>query len=277
MMKMKFNKIKTIPNPFARAFASDHYSKGDSEFSVTQLLGPAQQTYLATQGEPLKSQAMGFAALMGTAVHTVLENNVREDLGELAEVRYFAIIDGTKISGQADFIDGKVVYDYKNIAGEKEEPNPEHILQAHMNGYLAQLNGVDIEFCSIVYVQRDWKESQATLNPSYPQTPFNTFIFDYDKDLARKTFVERIRLHRQAKEGNPIDCTREEQWRKPETWALKKPNAKKASKLCDSKEEAESLLKTGQFIEYRPGMATRCSSYCSFSHLCEQKKREDAM
>ena len=274
---MKFTKVKSLPSPFARAFARDDYSKGESRFSVTQLLSPSQQTYLATQGEGIKSQAMGYASLMGTAVHKVLEDNVREDLGELAEVRFFTEIDGILVSGQMDYYEDGIVSDYKNIAGEKDEPNPDHVLQAHMNGYLAEKNGVEVRMCSIVYVQRDWRESQATLNPSYPQSPFNVFVFDYDRELAKSKFSERIKEHLQAEEGNPRDCTREEQWRKPETWAIKKQGGLRASKLCDSLKEAESLKKPDQIIEYRPGMATRCLSYCCYSHLCLQKKRESAL
>lgn len=278
---MKFTKIKSLPSPFARAFANDHYSKGRSRYSVTQILGPPQQTYLATQGEGIRTQAMGYASLMGTAVHKVLEDNVREDLGEMAEVRFFHDFQGDFtggevicVSGQMDYYDNGVVSDYKNISGEKDEPNPDHVLQAHMNGFLAEKNGMNVKMCSIIYVQRDWRESQASLNPTYPQSPFSVFVFDYDRDLAEAKFRERIAEHYAAENGKPRDCTPEEQWRQPATWALMKKGAKRSSKNCSSLTEAEANKKPDHTIEYRPGKATMCQSYCLYAHICPQRKRE---
>ena len=266
---MKFHKVKSLPDPFLRAFAKDEYSKGASRFSATQLLSPPQQTYLATQGEGIQNNALNFASLMGTAVHKVLEDNVREDEGEIAEKRFFATIDDVVVSGQVDFISAEgVVTDYKNTAGVQEEPKQDHVDQAQMNGYLASLNGVEVNMCSVVYIQRDWKEGQAKLNPAYPQSPFTVFAFDYDEEAAKRRFTDTIREHVAAEEGNPRECTKEERWSQPEVWALMKKGGKRSSKNCLSLKEAESLVKKDQFIQHRPGATVRCNSWCPHSYHC---------
>jgi hypothetical protein len=149
-----------------------------------------------------------------------------------------------------------------------------HWLQINMNAYLAELNGIEVEHVAVVYVQKDWSHLRSTVDPSYAQTPFTIFLHPYERQLAIDTFATTVRDHEMASQGKPRSCTPDEQWRKPTTYALKKPDGKRASKVCASREEAEAEKKPGQIIEVRPGEATYCKFFCSLSHLCPQFKRE---
>ena len=70
-------------------------------------------------------------------------------------------------------------------------------------------------------------------------------------------------------------CTPEEQWAKPDTWAVKKKDAKRAVRVFETEQEAidHSMLHEGikYIIEHRKGELTRCQgNYCGVSEFCEQ-------
>ena len=266
--------LVSFPTPFLRALENDKYTKGHSDFSVTQLLGPPQATYLATKSERVESGYSSFMALLGTAIHSVLESNVDESLGEMAEVRFYHTMLGVVVSGQADFIENGTLFDYKNTGGVQDQAKPDHRDQAQMNGYLAVKNGVTINQVAVVYLQRDWSYLQSTLNPTYPQSPFRIFIFDYDEAYAEKLFFTKIPEHLEARNGNPRPCTKEEKWEKPETYALIKPEGKRASKVCSTMAEAEENKKPGQIIQVRKGEATKCLYFCGYSQHCIQHQND---
>jgi hypothetical protein len=267
--------LQSFPSPFLRAMQNNVYTKGDSQFSVTQLIGPPQRTWLATLHEKQETPYSSFAAFLGTAMHAVLEANVDPSQGEIAEERMFATICGAKVSGQLDHLEKKTLFDYKTTRGAQDAMKPDHRTQVNANGYLATLNGHEVEHVAIVYIQMDWSYMQSSLNPLYPQSPYKIFVEDYDQQSAIDFFNRAIPEHLAALEGKPRECTRDEKWQKDDSYALMKTGAKRASKVCSTRAEAESLIKPGQFIQERPGERTFCSSFCGFNQ-CPQKKREDA-
>jgi hypothetical protein len=264
--------LQSFPTPFLRALMHDSYVPGSARFSVTGLLSPPKRTWLKTLGEEIRSPYGMFSALMGTAIHHVIETHVDVEAGEIAEQRFYSEvnIDGELItvSGQVDLIENRVVTDFKNTSGTQDKAKNDHVKQAQMNGLLAERNGITVEHVSIVYIDRTWSHMRSTVDPTYPRTPFKIFIFPYDRQLAIDTFARTVRDHVEAALGSPRECTSEEMWEKPTTYAITKPGAKRASKLCDSYAEARELLKAGQIIEDRPGERTFCGSFCGLSHLC---------
>jgi hypothetical protein len=271
--------LVSFPTPLMRAILRNDYDRGDSQFSVTQLISAPQRTWLAGKGEKQETPYGAFHAMLGTAIHAVLEKNVDEESGEIAERRLyhdFSIGGGfVRVSGQIDFYENKVIFDYKFTGGVQDDMKPEHYKQVQMNGRLAELNGIIIENVAVVYIQRDWSFMQSQVNPNYPQSPFKIFIKDYDQKLASELFAATVADHLMAAQGNPRACTPDEQWAKPDTFALMKPGAKRASKVCYSMAEAEAEKKPGQFIQTRKGERTFCSSFCGYSHLCPQFLREN--
>ena len=277
-MKQDFEKqLLSFPSPFQRAMKTNFYSKGKSQFSVTQLLSPPQRTWLAVNNEKMESPYGAFSALLGTAVHALLEANVDPWQGEIAEKRMFAEIGGVTVSGQLDFWENRVLHDYKTTRGSQDNMKPEHHKQVNMNAYLAELNGVESDYVAVTYIQMDWSYMQSTLNPTYPKSPFRIFLEPYDRKLADSLFDQTIHDHLDALNGKPRECTREEKWQRDDTFALMKPGAKRASKVCDTRAEAERELKSGQFIQARPGERVFCENFCGFKHCCPQYKRETMM
>lgn len=269
--------LQSFPTPFLRAIQNDEYSKGDSQFSVTQLIGPPKRTWLATKMKRIETPYSSFSALLGTAIHTVLEKNVMPENGEVAEQRMFYNFslgeETIRISGQIDFYENNTVFDYKFIGGPQAEMKPDHHKQVQINGLLSKYNGFSVNHVAIVYLQRDWSYMQSIVNPTYPKTPFKIFIRDFNQEFAERTLLTCVKDHQQALAGEPRDCTDDEMWAKPDSFALMKPGAKKARKLCSSMAEANEEIKPGEIVQTRKGERTFCGSFCGYSSICEQYQR----
>jgi len=268
------DQLQSFPSPFIRAMQNNAYAKGDSQFSVTQLIGPPQRTWLGTKHEKIETAYSSFAAFLGTAMHAVLEANVDTEQGEVAEERMHAVLCGAKVSGQLDLWEKRCLSDYKTTRSSQDAMKPDHYTQVQANGYLATLNGYVVEHVAVVYIQMDWSYMQSTLNPNYPQSPFRTFVEDYNETVAIDFFNRAIPEHQAALAGKPRPCTREEKWQKDDAFALMKPGAKRASKVCSTRAEAEELLKPGQYIQERPGERTFCTNFCGFKDHCPQFRIE---
>lgn len=266
--------LVSFPSPFQRALLRDDYSKGDSQFSVTGLLSPPLRTWLATLHKREESAYGSFSALLGTAIHHILESNVDASTGEIAEKRVFAEICGAKVSGQMDLWENRTMFDYKSTRGVQDCMKPDHYKQVNMNAYLAKLNGIESDNVAVVYIQMDWSYMQSTVNPSYPQSPFKIFIHPYDEKMAVDTFNKAIPEHLEALKGNARLCSKEEKWQKDDTYALMKPDGKRASKVCNTLEEAKAEIKPGQIIQVRKGERTFCDNFCGFKEHCYQYKQE---
>jgi hypothetical protein len=275
---MKNNSVISLPSPFARALAASEYTKGKSDFTVTQLISPPQRTWLAVNNQKITDEYASFMALLGTAVHSVLEKYTHAEEGEMAEVRNFCQIrvKGTEvsISGQMDYWKDKCLYDYKVTGGVQEKAKDEHYKQVQMNAYLANKNGIHCEYVGVVYFQRDWKYMQSKSDPSYPKTPLKVFVHPYNESEALAEIEKDVLDHYEASVGNPRQCTPDEQWAKPDTFAVKKPDAKRARRVYESEREAIADQKTGEIIEKRPGEKTYCDSFCGFANCCPQYKAE---
>lgn len=270
--------LKSFPSPFIRALSKDKYEKGTSLFSTTQLISPPQRTWLAKNHEKQENPYTMFHALMGTAIHAILEDNVDVENGEVAEERLhysYPHPDGDiPISGQMDFYENKTCFDYKNTAGFQEKMKAEHHQQVQINGWLARKNGYEIEHVAVVYLQRDWSYMRSTVDPTYPQTPFAIYVAPYDEAFAEQLLKKTVEDHWKAHNGTSRPCTAEEQWERPSVYAIMSPGAKRASKLCDTYDEAMELKKPNQTVETRKGEKVFCNSFCGFKDVCPQYKRE---
>jgi hypothetical protein len=267
-----------LPAPFLRALKADNYDNEGSDFTVTQLLSPPKRTYLEIKNKKKENgDYAGYAALMGTTIHKLLEDNHDPKAGETVEKRHFMEMNDCKVSGCVDLYEkkDKRITDYKFVGGHMDEIKEPYRLQLHMNGYLASQNGVEVKNVSLFVIQRDWSFLRSRFDSKYPQTPYTGFHYKYDEELAISTFGRTVAEHIKARDGHPRPCTPDEQWRKPTMYACKKPANKRARKLHTSKIGAELDLKKGELVEVREGEATYCEHFCGFKDYCAQYKREN--
>jgi hypothetical protein len=97
-------------------------------------------------------------------------------------------------------------------------------------------------------------------------------------DYTRRFLEERVRLHQEARgEASYADpkwpeCTDEERWAKPTTWAVQKPGAKKAWRVFNSFMTAHELAERSNemICVERPGSNPKCESYCDVRKFCDQ-------
>lgn len=276
--------LQSLPSPFLRLLLDDRYDKGDSEFSTTQLISPPQRTWIKQQGfEEVMTPTSAFFAVLGTILHRVLEDYARPEEGEVAELRIHAEIQGRKVSGCIDLYEthNKTVSDWKFIGGVQPQIKNDHLKQLHMNGYLAELHGLEVEHVAITYYQRDWKTLQALVDPKYPKVGIKSIVVDYDRKEGMRLWETTVADHVAAKNGTPRDCTLEEKWQDPPLFAVMKNGGKRAinnGKFLTMNEAQEKIreLKGGHFVQTRPAERTFCEHFCKLSHGCQQYKRESA-
>lgn len=124
----------------------------------------------------------------------------------------------------------------------------------------------------LVAIYRDWSKMRAQ-DSSYPQSQVCVFEVPlWPESEAARFLEERVRLHKEAEEGNFIECTAEERWERPTKYALMRRGRKSALKLYDSYEEAQAaVVQSDQYVVTRPGSSIRCDAYCAVSAFCPQR------
>ena len=69
------------------------------------------------------------------------------------------------------------------------------------------------------------------------------------------------------------ECTPDQMWEKPTTYAVMKEGNKRATSVHATEEEAQEALKMVKgkaSIVIRPGERTRCETFCSVNRFCSQ-------
>ena len=126
---------------------------------------------------------------------------------------------------------------------------------------------------------RDWSARDAVNREGYPQAPIVFVDYPLQTFADREKFItKRIDAHNDAyfqmSTGSELpECTPEDMWEKPTTYALKKVGGVRAKKVYAILTEAEAGLAEagkGYEIETREGERTRCNKYCQVSQFCDQ-------
>jgi RecB family exonuclease len=284
---LKLTNIHNLPETFVNILRRPSYTKGGANISATELINSPRIVQLKRLNEEHLEEDVSdrIWAIFGTAIHAVLEHG--KDHNHLVEERLHAVLDGWSISGAIDLQiveDGGIrVSDYKTVSvwsvmNEKIEWEQ----QLNIYAWLVEtVKKVPVTGLSIVAIIRDWNRRESTLKEEYPNAPVKEIeitVWPYEE---RTKFIQgRLRKHSEAllaaetKEDLP-QCTAEEVWEKPTTWAIKKVGGVRAKKVCYTEEEANDELEKagkGYAIEVRPGGRTRCENYCPVRDFCGQWK-----
>jgi hypothetical protein len=97
---MKITNKQGLPAPLVALLSRDYYSKGSSQYSVTELMSSPKIKRLREQydGEMEVDVTKLIASQLGTFMHGKLE--AKEVEGYLNEERIFAEVDGVTVSGR---------------------------------------------------------------------------------------------------------------------------------------------------------------------------------
>lgn len=287
---MKITNRFGLPEAFMSFARKDKYSAGKADISVTTLIDAPRVNILKQQKrDEIEVDVVDMIwPLLGTAVHHILDSaEVRGNI--TTEERLFAEFRGWTVSGQIDHQEeheGRVyISDYKVtsvwsvIYGKVEWET-----QLNCYGHLVRLaKGREVGGLRIVAVLRDWQRREAERNPDYPKAPVvQVDIPLWDAAKAQAYIEERVHLHQDAQmiwdtREAVVECSDEERWTKPTTWAVVKKGNKRAAKVCDTEQEAKNWIATiappvgvKYEIQKRQGGRTRCENYCSVSGFCTQ-------
>lgn len=282
---MKLTNKHSLPETFLNVIARPSYSRGNSEISVTEILSPPQLVLLRRRhADDIEIDAADQVwSLFGSAVHNILQHG--KDDHHVVEERLFTAFESWRISGAIDLQtfqpDGSVVIsDYKvTSAWAVQQEKTEWVDQLNMYAWLVErVKGHPVTALQIIGIVRDWNRREAASKEGYPQAPIVTIdipLWDFE---TRERFVaDRLALHNEANfaavSGFMPECTAEEMWERPTTYAVMKEGGKRAKRVFESLDTAEAFRaeQTGaHHIETREGGRTRCDSFCQVAPFCQQ-------
>lgn len=263
-------------------------------YSVSDLIKAPRQVVLAKRyGDKIvRDVSDGMWAMLGSMLHEALHRGARlvNDAGGMLvpEKRLFAVIkvggSPIVISGEPDLIDGEHISDYKLTgvyAFQKGKIEWEQQLNAY--AWLQRVNGDKVSRLSITAFLRDWMKSE-TVKADYPPAQCATIeiplwpegnIADTWLHVRAKALSEAASLP----DDRLPECTSDEMWERPETWAVMKKGGARATKVFKTpgiqgnKEAREYAEKLGEqySVEHRPGERVKCSrGYCDAASFCNQ-------
>jgi len=268
----KFN----LPDAIARAVANDPYTNGGADYSISALLKPARIVALEKKhwDELEEDVSDRIWSMFGQAVHVIAE---RANEKGIAERRLFIDVDGKKVSGGMDLYHGDgILTDYKttSVYKVKDGVPDEYVKQLNCYAEILRQNGHEVKKLEIIAILRDWSKLEALRDGNYPQSQAMRLEVPVWESTRALGFIKtRIALHEAAKVNLP-ECSSEDRWARPDTWAVKKtPDAARATRVFDNEAEATKMATQNKMhLEFRPGLSPRCEAYCAASKFCEQFK-----
>lgn len=266
-----------LPQPIFDLIKNKTYSKGDSDISITELLQPARLRALqkAHDHEIEQDASEMIWSLVGTLFHGNME---RVTTTGISEQRFFMDVLGWKVSGQIDRFENGKISDFKFVTSYKfkgDGVSIEYEQQLNCYAELLRRNGHDVKEIEIVGVLRDWSKMEAKRDANYPQKQvLLRKVPLWTSEDCVKFLESKVKSHQDAMTVLP-ECSPEERWEKKTVYAVMKGENKKALKLFDTKEEAETLAYTHKDarVVTRLGESTRCEFYCGVKSFCEQYKQ----
>lgn len=268
---MKITNIHNLPESIINAIGTPR-KPVPNRYSVTDISNPPLIRHLKeTHWDDITQDASEMLwMLLGSSVHYILEKGSPKE--SFSEEKLEVSYNGKTIVGVTDLWNEGVISDHKVtsvfsfLLGAKKE----WTTQLNLYKWLYNISlGMDAKELKINAILRDWQQSKAKYDPSYPQIPF------IEQDIP---IIDPIPIIDNwiSKIDDPPLCTPDEMWKRKTTWAVTKQGNKMASRVLDTEEEAVewaknniNLKRINVNISERKGEASRCKSYCICRKFCE--------
>jgi len=257
------------PESILQAVTADPYTKGEADFSVTELIKPPQINRLWAEHENKISMDVRdeFWKLLGRGVHNVLE---QYSDGGVSEERHFAKVGDLTVSGAIDLVSNGMVTDYKvtSTYSVMKGLKPEWEQQLNMYSWLLRQNDISSSSLRIVALCRDW------INPASPIVILP--VPKWPDEQQDQYIEERVRVHM---DESTIPCTSEERWARGRYMVTGTDVKLKKPKLFDTLMEA-SVWTQGkenpakgiayQITETTPTYVRCEGNWCGVRDFCPQ-------
>jgi len=275
-----------VPEPLVTLASKEYYSKGASQYSVTEIMSPPKIKRLREQyNDQIKQDVSDMLwNLLGSALHVVMERGVTD--GWTMEERLYKEVDGVTVSGAIDIQqetpEGVVIIDYKftsawAVMQEKEEWQQQLNVYKWLVETVKRKKVVGLKICALV---RDFNRHET--KEGYPKASIEMVDIPMWDSVKTEAYVrERLNLHRDAKVsadfGDELPaCSDTDRWQSETIYAVKREGRKTAIRLFKTIEEANELAeKEKGYVETRLGEPKRCTgNYCGVAEWCEQYQGE---
>lgn len=275
---MNITNMYGAPESILQAVTADPYTKGEADFSVTELIKPPQINRLWAEHENKISMDVRdeFWKLLGRGVHNVLE---KYSDGGVSEERHFAKVGDLTVSGAIDLVSNGMVTDYKvtSTYSVMKGLKPEWEQQLNMYSWLLRQNDISSSSLRIVALCRDWIRSRSDRSQKYPASPIVIIPVPKWPDEQQDQYIEeRVRVHM---DESTIPCTSEERWARGKYMVTGTDVKLKKPKLFDTLMEAsvwtqgkENPVKgiAYQITETTPTYVRCEGNWCGVRDFCPQ-------
>jgi hypothetical protein len=276
--------LANLPLPMVVAAEDKHISSG-SNLSLTSVYAPAKQIALQKlhAAEIHEDASDRIWSLLGQAVHTILERAADHDaIMTFAEQRWERTVLGWRVAGRIDHLtlepSLRALTDYKvtSVWSVKDGAKTDWVIQMNLQYLLApDALRAQIDKLQVCALLRDWRKNEALrYGDDYPERQVVVVpipMWPLEKTAAY--LEERVALHQQAQLQNVLpDCTPEERWEQPTTYAVCKKGNKTATRLYQDRALADqhAAAQPNLEVRVRPGKSPRCEQYCAALPFCTQ-------
>lgn len=301
---MRLTNKTNVPLPVAEALQSlynSHPAPSEGIYYVTELLKSPKEIMInrAHYGEVVRDLQEAVSAVFGTAFHEGIAAKLVGKEDYTVEKRYTSVLNVDTdlgpvpiiISGALDLLwkddDGDYhIVDWKTCSlmkvdmersGEEESWKKQGYIYAWLLEQNTGIRPVDITMCAFPKDVKGKPDFTDRTTWKLQPVTFDATDREYERALLDE-YRGKLKeiLHNIFFKEEPRKCTPEEMWQGPATYAVKKPEAKTASKVCSSVAEAQKFLidkgwiGKGYMIYERPSEPKKCCDWCDAKNWCKQ-------
>jgi len=208
-----------LPERFITAVTADQYTRGEADYSITELLNPPQVSLLSRRyAESIDEDITEHLwKMFGNAMHFYLEQYAGS---AVTEKRFYAGLNGKIITGQVDsYIADGVLDDYKvtsTYTVQRKSRLAEWTMQVNGYAWLLKSNGIEVKELRIIAIMRDWMLSKRKKDGKYP--PCQVAVIPITKLPDQEVidyFSKRIdlyELNKNVPDSLLKECAADEHW-----------------------------------------------------------------
>jgi hypothetical protein len=274
-----------LPSSLVSIIESKNYDSSKSDplrVGVTTLNNPPRIRQLSVRhgNEIQEDMSEQLFRVLGDAVHYILAKT--DQTKKIIEKKIEIPIDGITLVAKPDLYDEelKTIEDWKiTTVWSVKDIKSDWVTQLNCYAWALVKTGFEVKKAYINAFLKDWsKNEKLRFGRDYPDIAFKRIEVPlWSFETQDKYIKERIALYKSTlnlSDDNLPICLPEERWSVEDRFAVHKGTNQRATKLCDSMEEAieytESIKDNGNKynIKKREGRNVRCEEYCSVNKFC---------